>query len=108
MTQVMFFLGEIVGIAAVCWIVVEGISVKGNLSGRWALGINAVLCVAFAVTLHGMDILHVHAVTDTVGNSAFEWVFIVLVGLVASAASALGINDVLVNKLILRRGKETE
>ncbi len=106
MTQVMLFLGEIVGIAAVCWIIVEGISVKGNLSGGWALAINAMLCVGFAVTLHGMGVLHVTAVTPNVEHgSMFEWVFIVLAGLVASATSALGINDQLVNKLVLRRGK---
>ena len=106
MTEVLLFLGEIVGIAAVCWMVAEGISVKGNLSGRWALAINAVLCVGFAVTLHGMDVLHVTAVTPNVEHgSMFEWVFIVLAGLVASATSALGINDQLVNKFLLGRGK---
>ncbi len=106
MIEVVLFLGEIVGIAAVCWMVAEGISVKGNLSGRWALAINAVLCVGFAMTLHGMDVLHVTAVTpDVEHGSMFEWVFIVLAGLVASATSALGINDQLVNKFLLGRGK---
>ncbi len=107
MTQVIVFIGEILGIAAACWVVAEGISVKGNLSGRWALAINVVLCVGFAVTLHGMDVLHVTAVTpDIVHESKFEWAFIVLAGLVASATSALGINDQLVNKLLRgKRGK---
>ncbi len=106
MTEVIFFLGEIIGIAAVCWMVAEGISVKGNLSGRWALAINAVLCVGFAVTMHGMGVLHVTAVTPNIEHgSMFEWVFIVLAGLVASATSALGINDQLVNKLLRGWGK---
>ena len=105
MTEVILFIGEILGIAAACWVVAEGISVKGNLSGRWALAINVVLCVGFAVTLHGMGVLHVTAVTpDVVHESKFEWVFIVLAGLVASATSALGINDQLVNKLLRRKG----
>ncbi len=108
MTEVMWFFGEIAGISAVCWVVVEGISVKVNLSGRWALALNAVLCVGFAVTLHGMDVLHVTAVTPEVEHgSMFEWVFIVLAGLMASATSALGINDLLVNKFWLKKGKGT-
>ena len=106
MTEVILFLGEILGIAAACWLVAEGISVKGNLSGRSALAINLVLCVGYAVTLHGMGVLHVTAVTPGVEHgSPFEWVFIVLVGLLASATSALGINDQLVNRFLRGRGK---
>ncbi len=106
MIGVMFFVGKIVGIAAVCWAAAEGISVKGKLSGRTALAINAVLCVGFAVTLHGMGVLHVTEVTPGVEHgSVFEWVFVVLIGLLASATSALGINDQLVNRFWLGRGK---
>ena len=54
----------------------------------------------------GVDRPVVVKIPPGVGHGSMsEWVFIVLAGLVASATSALGINDQLVNKFLLGRGK---